>query len=234
MTPAQIRDYLKYYRDLGIETIYRATAPPITAPIAAAIPAGAAIVMAKTPPLPAETLPDSAPAGDTLAKIREDIGDCKRCRLCEARNKIVFGAGNETSPLVFVGEGPGADEDEQGLPFVGRAGQLLTQMIENTAAKEGIPIKRSTAAGRNGNLRTVSVPATADHQAEGDLCSGRDGDEGVAQYQRRYHQVAGTMAEVARYSGDGDISPVVPAAAVQCASETRGLGRFENIAAFCV
>ena len=78
-----------------------------------------------------------------MLKIIEDIGDCRRCKLHEGRNKIVFGVGNERSPLVFVGEGPGADEDEQGIPFVGRAGQLLTQMIENTAKKEGIPIRRA-------------------------------------------------------------------------------------------
>ena len=90
-----------------------------------------------------ELLPPLAPEGDTLVQIRADIGeDCRRCRLCEARSKIVFGSGNEQSPLVFVGEGPGADEDAQGLPFVGRAGQLLTQMIDNTASKEGIPIQR--------------------------------------------------------------------------------------------
>lgn len=83
-----------------------------------------------------------APADDSLERIRTDIGDCKRCRLCETRNKIVFGSGNEASSLVFVGEGPGADEDASGLPFVGRAGQLLTQMIEGTALKEGIAIKR--------------------------------------------------------------------------------------------
>ncbi len=88
-------------------------------------------------------LPSLAPEGDSLAQIFADIGDCRRCGLCEGRQKIVFGSGNEQSALVFVGEGPGADEDEQGLPFVGRAGQLLTQMIENTAAKEGIPIRRS-------------------------------------------------------------------------------------------
>ena len=128
MTPEQVRDYLRYYKDLGIETIYRAAPPP---------PA----VMAQKP-LIVNPLPEIVPVGDTLARIREDIGDCKRCRLCEARNKIVFGDGNEKSPLVFVGEGPGADEDQQGLPFVGRAGQLLTQMIENTAAKEGIQLKR--------------------------------------------------------------------------------------------
>jgi DNA polymerase len=143
MTAAQIRDYLKYYRDLGIETIYL-VAPSVAPSVAPLVAAQAPAIMPETPiELPALELPGLAPEGDTLARIRADIGDCKRCRLCEARNKIVFGSGNETSPLVFVGEGPGADEDEQGLPFVGRAGQLLTQMIENTAAKEGIAIKRS-------------------------------------------------------------------------------------------
>lgn len=68
--------------------------------------------------------------GDTLEGIRADIGDCKRCRLHKARTNIVFGAGNPKAELVFVGEGPGHDEDIQGLPFVGRAGKLLTQMIE--------------------------------------------------------------------------------------------------------
>lgn len=58
------------------------------------------------------------------------IGDCKLCKLCETRKNIVFGAGNPNADLVFVGEAPGADEDEQGLPFVGRSGQLLTKMIE--------------------------------------------------------------------------------------------------------
>jgi len=67
---------------------------------------------------------------DTLLKIREDIGDCTRCKLHKGRNKIVFGDGSPKAELVFIGEGPGADEDYQGLPFVGRAGKLLTQMIE--------------------------------------------------------------------------------------------------------
>jgi DNA polymerase len=69
-------------------------------------------------------------ADDTLFKIRDDIGDCTRCKMHKGRNKIVFGDGNPRAELVFVGEGPGADEDAQGLPFVGRAGRLLTQMIE--------------------------------------------------------------------------------------------------------
>ncbi len=69
-------------------------------------------------------------ADDTLLKIRGDLGECTRCKLYRARHSIVFGDGNPKAELVFVGEGPGADEDAQGLPFVGRAGKLLTQMIE--------------------------------------------------------------------------------------------------------
>jgi uracil-DNA glycosylase family 4 len=67
---------------------------------------------------------------DSLERIRADIGDCTRCRLSERRTNIVFGVGNPKAELVFIGEGPGHDEDVQGIPFVGRAGKLLTQMIE--------------------------------------------------------------------------------------------------------
>jgi len=122
MTADQLRGYLTFYRDLGVKEIYRREKP-------------------QDMKIKAEIIP-LAPSDDTLEKILLDIGDCRRCRLCEQRNKIVFGVGNEQARLVFVGEGPGADEDAQGIPFVGRAGQLLTQMIDNTAAKEGIPIKR--------------------------------------------------------------------------------------------
>ena len=92
------------------------------------------------PPTPAPRLPVIQTAsifdaiehfeGDTLELIRENLGECTRCRLHEQRNKIVFGVGNPRAELVFVGEGPGRDEDLQGFPFVGRAGKLLTQMIE--------------------------------------------------------------------------------------------------------
>ena len=68
--------------------------------------------------------------GETLDDIRADLGECTRCRLHKARTKLVFGVGNPKAELVFVGEGPGHDEDIQGEPFVGRAGKLLTQMIE--------------------------------------------------------------------------------------------------------
>jgi DNA polymerase len=68
--------------------------------------------------------------GAGLAAIRDDLGDCQRCKLARTRKSIVFGQGNPRARLMFVGEAPGADEDEQGLAFVGRAGQLLTKIIE--------------------------------------------------------------------------------------------------------
>jgi DNA polymerase len=146
MTPDEIRRQLEFYRDLGVKEIYKrkatiAGAESGTQP-SAAVPAATPESSPSSAPLPDHVLPPLAPAGDTMAQIQQDIGDCRRCRLCEQRSKIVFGSGNEKAALVFVGEGPGAEEDAQGLPFVGRAGQLLTQMIENTAAKDGIPILR--------------------------------------------------------------------------------------------
>jgi uracil-DNA glycosylase len=74
-------------------------------------------------------------ANETLEQIREDLGDCHRCRLAGGRHTIVFGQGNPHADLVFVGEGPGADEDAEGLPFVGRAGQLLNKMIQFVGMK---------------------------------------------------------------------------------------------------
>ncbi len=65
-----------------------------------------------------------------LGMVRDELGDCRRCKLHQGRKNLVYGVGNPDAHLVFVGEGPGADEDEQGEPFVGKAGQLLTKMIE--------------------------------------------------------------------------------------------------------
>jgi uracil-DNA glycosylase len=145
MTKDEVRRYLEFYQDLGLKTVYRRDSPgqPSMAPIPPQLtdlnPMPRNLKSASPSPL----VPSLAPVHDNLLKILEDIGDCKRCRLHEGRNRLVFGTGAEQARLVFVGEGPGADEDAQGLPFVGRAGQLLTQMIEGTARKEGIPLQRS-------------------------------------------------------------------------------------------
>lgn len=98
---------------------------------------------APTPPDLAPTVEIGAPvpwAGGrpSLAEVEDHLGDCQRCGLCQGRSKIVFGSGNPNADLLFVGEGPGAEEDKRGLPFVGRAGELLTQMIE-----KGIGVPRS-------------------------------------------------------------------------------------------
>jgi DNA polymerase len=74
--------------------------------------------------------PAPSAARPTLAQVREQLGECTRCRLCEGRTQIVFGDGDPQAALMFIGEGPGETEDLRGLPFVGRAGELLTQMIE--------------------------------------------------------------------------------------------------------
>jgi uracil-DNA glycosylase len=118
-------------------------APPVTPPAAADRRTGAPAVsdvqgmaqgMAHGPSL--FEVVDRV-AGDTLERTCSDLGECTRCKLHRHRNKIVFGAGNPKAELMFIGEGPGHDEDLQGLPFVGRAGQLLTQMIEAMGLSRG-------------------------------------------------------------------------------------------------
>ena len=74
---------------------------------------------------------DSRSSSATLKGVREELGDCKRCKLHPTRRTIVFGEGNEKARLMFIGEGPGYDEDVQGRPFVGKAGQLLTKIIQS-------------------------------------------------------------------------------------------------------
>jgi uracil-DNA glycosylase family 4 len=80
-----------------------------------------------------ENIPEKATRSErlTLIDVRKELGDCKRCKLHRTRRTIVFGEGNEKATLMFIGEGPGYDEDVQGKPFVGRAGQLLTKIIES-------------------------------------------------------------------------------------------------------
>ena len=92
------------------------------------------------PPIKASTiafLDDAAPPMGSLSDLRLFIGDCRRCKLCRGRTKIVLGEGSPKARLVFVGEGPGREEDQEGRPFVGEAGKLLNRIIEN-----GMGLKR--------------------------------------------------------------------------------------------
>lgn len=125
---------LQYYRDMGIDTFYRRGEAPPPEACASADSTATAVAAAPEPQkYTPHALPDDKPAA--LQIIRNEIGDCTRCRLHEQRTNIVFGVGNVNADIMFVGEGPGADEDAQGEPFVGRAGQLLNNMINAMGLK---------------------------------------------------------------------------------------------------
>jgi len=129
----KIKQRLEFYEDLGLAPFYRDRAaslsvhPAIEEPT---LPKAAKSFIAPAPAAPSLFEPVAKISSETVLQVREDLGECTRCKLHRTRNKIVFGDGSSQAQLVFVGEGPGADEDAQGLPFVGRAGKLLTQMIE--------------------------------------------------------------------------------------------------------
>lgn len=156
LTPSnkeKLQVWLRYHEDLGIRSFYRDRAPQ-QAPnnsfekvtVAQQKGRGPAESVGKVTPPRAENPPGPAKLhlvgrgpslfevaerveGDSLERICGDLAGCTRCKLHRKRTNIVFGVGNPHADLVFVGEGPGHDEDLQGIPFVGRAGQLLTQMI---------------------------------------------------------------------------------------------------------
>jgi uracil-DNA glycosylase family 4 len=118
-----LSDRIRFYRDLGIYDFYRRPSDKVPA-------------FSKETFMPAELTETTTQdlnqnPIEALRLIREDIGDCTRCKLHkQGRKQIVFGVGNPSADLMFIGEAPGADEDAKGEPFVGRAGQLLTNMIK--------------------------------------------------------------------------------------------------------
>ena len=130
MDKNQLEEHLRFAQELGVagvsrDPLWRARAVE-AAPIAARPAEVRPVTIALTPV-------------ESLAAIRTDIGDCTRCKLHTlGRTQIVFGVGNPEADLMFVGEAPGADEDLKGIPFIGRAGQLLTDIIE-----KGLKISRS-------------------------------------------------------------------------------------------
>lgn len=107
-----------------------------------------------------EIAPTLAEGGETIEQIRADIGDCTRCPLHTGRTQIVHTTGNFQADLMFVGEAPGADEDEQGFPFVGRAGQLLTKIIEGIGMKrEDVCIGNINRCRPPGNRQPILAEA---------------------------------------------------------------------------
>jgi uracil-DNA glycosylase family 4 len=161
----QSREYVRYFGELGAETVVmsefkesRTPAAPNTAQVPIAQAASSKVAETRqtaaiplsppSPPSPTRSAPPDSLFADfaatevtppqsteTLEEIWSDIGECTRCGLCAARTQVVNTHGNPKARLMFVGEAPGADEDAQGIPFVGRAGQLLTKMIEAMGMK---------------------------------------------------------------------------------------------------
>jgi uracil-DNA glycosylase family 4 len=133
----QIADHLRHFSELGVDGIsrnaaWRRRAADTPVAPAASVDQPAAAETESTPSAPEPLIQIARSSADALAAIRADIGeDCSRCKLhALGRRQIVFGVGNPDADLMFVGEAPGGDEDVQGIPFVGRAGQLLTKIIE--------------------------------------------------------------------------------------------------------
>jgi uracil-DNA glycosylase family 4 len=116
MNSNELAAQLEFFKAIGVETVD-------------ASPLGRGQARASRP------LPEGEGNSLQLDSIRAEIGDCQRCKLAPTRANIVFGSGNPNAELMFVGEAPGYDEDKQGLPFVGRAGQLLTKIIESINLK---------------------------------------------------------------------------------------------------
>ena len=124
MSRDQLKAHLEFFEELGVDGIRRE--PEWRARVDADTSGADDFV-------PVFSSPDAA-----LKAVREDLGDCTRCKLHKlGRKQIVFGVGNPNADLMFVGEAPGADEDVQGEPFVGRAGQLLTKIIEAIGLARG-------------------------------------------------------------------------------------------------
>jgi len=157
VTREALVERIRFYRDLGLTEFYRRQveqtaepvvdaeeraespeAAPVTEPQVSNHPTQTRPFMEEQAIPPRKPFPAQRPVADAVAAadrvaalniIHEEIGECTRCALHKGRNKLVFADGDPNARLMFVGEGPGADEDTQGLPFVGRAGQLLNNMI---------------------------------------------------------------------------------------------------------
>ncbi len=124
-----IRSHLEYQKALGVREVEIPAINPLNIGPSRSAPRETSVPFPPvSPPTSQKVNAESAPPAG-LESVREELGACRRCRLAEARKNIVFGEGNPRAALVFVGEGPGAREDEEGRPFVGEAGQLLTDII---------------------------------------------------------------------------------------------------------
>ena len=238
MNPDQLRQYLEFYQDLGVKELYRVSAQQAQAAAAAPAPIAGARTFRSNCPRSCRRTTRSKAFAPTSA-IAVDAGFASSAtRSCSAS-----ATSRRSSCLWARVRAP--TKTRRVFPFVGRAGQLLTQMIEGTASKEGIPIKRedvyicNVVKCRPPENRTPQPDEMeicgqflfrqlSVHPAEGDLRAGLDGCEGGSRDQRRRHAAARQLAQMARHPGHGDVSSVVSAAALQPERQARGVGRPEE------
>ena len=181
--------------------------------------------------------PSSRSRADALAIVRADLGECTRCKLHKGRTNVVFGVGNAEARLMFVGEGPGADEDVQGEPFVGRAGQQLTKIINAMGfEREDVYIANVVKCRPPGNrnpepdeieqcepflMRQIDVLEPAIVVALGKFAAQTllRTSEPITKLRGRFHRIGDIR-------GDADVPPVLPAAEPRC--EAGGVGGHED------
>ncbi len=144
-------DYLRFLKEIGVDTVPR----PLALKLKAAL-------SPSSNPQPAKKT--SVDVGERFAELAAQVAACEKCGLGKTRNKAVFGAGNVRTDLMFIGEGPGFDEDQQGIPFVGKAGQLLTKIINAIElAREDVYITNIVKCRPPGNRDPFPEEAEACH-----------------------------------------------------------------------
>ncbi len=188
---------------------------------------------------PAQTSSLASPAAtESLDEIVHAMGDCRRCKLAAGRQTIVFGQGNPRARLMFVGEAPGADEDEQGLPFVGRAGQLLTDIIEKglRLARQDVYIANVIKCRPPGNRNPEPDEILACQpflerqiaaiRPEVIVALGKFAGQWLLRDRRAHLEDPRTTGRLPGHQGDADLPSRLPAPQSGC--QARGLGGHED------
>ncbi len=173
--PEDLRDELTYLREIGYGELYLPAASPVAGertaagsgaspePSAGSGPAPGGSARTRPPAEPPEAGgPDAAQRAERLAALATEAATCERCRLWQGRSTVVFGTGDPDADLMFIGEGPGAEEDRQGLPFVGPAGELLNKIIQAIGlAREQVYIANIVKCRPPGNRDPLPDEAAA-------------------------------------------------------------------------
>ena len=182
-------------------------------------------------------LPGGANAEERLRVVREELGECTRCKLHSTRTHLVFGVGSPDAELMFVGEAPGRDEDMQGIPFVGRAGQLLTKIIESidlrrddvyiaNVIKCRPPDNRNPAPDEVRTCEPFLFAQVDAIQPRVIVALGSFAARALLRTEDANLEAAGTYLRLPRSSADSDLPPRLPAAEPR--TQTRGLGGHEE------